>query len=376
MHKIAFKILLRVFSTGSILFIPSLLGVHLAGEIFKIAAVIFFVSELTLVHFSFYIHRYLKPSFSGTEDFVLDNKNIFSIFTFSVFCCLLTLVILLSGKENSIYLIFSSLFLCIIHFVGRMLIVVFDEIYYILFGDTLPLLFALLACILFESGSLNSFLLFKCISSLPYLVWAFIIFRKSFKNSQSFSLIKFPFDYIKRFYFPASLTALSFPLLNWVVFSFLTASNAVDLRFIQTLFGPINIFVSNAKAAFTRGRVDGYATKLGTYFSSFYIIITIPIFFWILYYDNFYILNIKLSSSLFIGLYILALPSFFILKNIEPIILSSYSPFRNRIGFYQVLVSVALSILFLVFDANSIFASVIFALHTLLTIFIILKVSK
>lgn len=376
MRNIALKILLRVSSAASVLVIPSILGLHLAGEIFKIFAVIFFVSELTLIHFSFYIHRYFKPTFSGSEIFALDNSKLFSIFSFSVFICFLCLGILLYAKDNSLFLILTSLFLCIIYFSGRLLMVMVDEIYYIVFGETLPLILALSICILIEISSVYSFLLFKCICSLPYLIWAIKIFLKNFSNSQRCTTIRWPLDYLKRFYFPVSLTALSFPLLNWVIFSNLSTLHAVDLRFIQTLIGPINIFVSNAKASLIGGKVDGNATKLGLFLSSIYIICTVPFLFLILYYGNISLFNIEISASIFIGIYMLALPSFIILKNIELIILSSYSPYRNIMGFYQVLASFILSFIFLLFDTNSFFASAIFAFHTLLTIFIILKVSK
>ncbi len=376
MINIFFKILIRVISIAAILLIPKFLGTDTAGNIFKYTALIIFVSEISLVHLSTYLHRNFNENFHRLQKFNYDTNVIGIIFLLSVLFCAGLLFFLLHTSERNFYTILVLIFLCGLHALGRLMIVVVDESLYILFGETLPLITAIVFCIIFDKKNVELFLIYKFLASVPYIIWCLYKLPSKFLRSSNDFIYTVPRGYLKMNFTPFFLSALSLPYLNWIIFNSISSNNSVDLRLIQSLTGPINIFVSNAKSSYLRYQDKTRTTKYAFYFLFFYLVVVSPVFILSLFNGPFDIFGIKFSASIFLGFYILTVPLFFTLKYIEDIALSSYVDHRTRLAMLQFFIAVILSLIVIKNNTSALFASLILAIHTLAVIFLIRKSLK
>lgn len=356
--------------------LPSLLGAQLAGDIFKVTAVILFVSELTLVHFSIYSHRYISMSYRGIELFALHRRNIFFLLILSILVCAAIIFLSLSNYISNSLTLFTILLLCIIHALGRVMIVIVDEAYYIVFGDALPLIFASIVCILLSAKDVELFFFCKSLASIPYIIWCTWLLLKNKTSVQTDLMENWPKSYFKNFFLPVSISALSLPFLNAFIFSLLSSLDSVQLRLAQALTGPITVVVANAKSAYLSSKNKYSAVRFGFFFGVLYLIVISPIFLVTVLSGPLDLFGLHFNSEIISGFYIMAIPAFFTLKYIEDIVYSAYSLSRTRLAVYQFIIATILSLVALKLNLSALNASCIFATHTLITIFFIRKASR
>lgn len=365
MHKILTRILLRICTVAGVLVLPLFLGTQLAGNIFKILSLIFFTSELTLIHFSIYLHRYLRSRCNTEEAFGLRRKEILTVITISIFSCLSVLLYILLPYGLSYFAIAAILILCIVQALGRLMNVMVDEIHYLIFGDAASLIVATIVCIFLKIESLDLFFICKSLATIPYIISCINRIGSRLPVKVFELMINWPAKYFEMYFLPVFITALAYPFLNWYIYSCLTPEGAVDLRLIQTLMGPIAILVSNTKSAYISMSEKSQPVRLAYILGVGYLFVTIPLFIVSLMFPPIELFGFNFGSKILLGFYILSVPAFFTLKYAEKIVMSTYSLHRMSLSMYQFVVAAILSMFVMNINIDALIASVVFAVYTL-----------